>query len=248
MATLHAGTSGWAYPAWKPAFYPAKLPQKSFLNYYATRLNAVEVNYTFRHMASEKSLQNWIAETPAEFRFCLKAHQAITHIKRLKGAEELVKRFLASPEPLLRAGKMGPALFQLPPNFKADAGLLGEFLAGLPRALCCAFEFRHQSWFSDAVYETLRRHNAALCVAESEDMAVPDVCTANFCYYRLRKPEYSAGERQQVGDKMRSHLAEGRDAFVFFKHEDTPEGALYAAELLEQSGAAEEPAPRASGL
>jgi hypothetical protein len=79
-------------------------------------------------------------------------------------------------------------------------------------------------------------------------MTVPDVCTANFCYYRLRKPEYSAGERQQVGERMRSHLAEGRDAFVFFKHEDTPEGALYAAELLEQSGAAEEPARRASGL
>lgn len=248
MATLHTGTSGWAYSSWKPAFYPAKLPQKSFLNYYGTRLNAVEVNYTFRHMASEKSLQNWIAETPAEFRFCLKAHQAITHIKRLKESEELVKRFLGSLEPLLRAGKLGPALFQLPPNFKADAALLGDFLGGLPRGLCCAFEFRHQSWFNDAVYDTLRRHNAALCVAESEDMTVPDVCTANFCYYRLRKPEYSAGERQQIGGKMLQHLVEGRDAFVFFKHEDTPEGALYATELLEQSRAAAEPARRASGL
>lgn len=246
MATLHTGTSGWAYPSWKPAFYPAKLPQKSFLNYYASRLNAVEVNYTFRHMASEKSLQNWIAETPAEFRFCLKAHQAITHIKRLKSTEELVTRFLASLEPLLRAGKLGPALFQLPPNFKADAALLGEFLSSLPKALCCAFEFRHQSWFSDPVYDALRGHNAALCVAESEDMAVPDVCTANFCYYRLRKPEYSAAERGQIADKMHQHLAAGRDAFVFFKHEDTPEGALYAAELLQQSGA--EPARRASGL
>jgi uncharacterized protein YecE (DUF72 family) len=246
MATIHAGTSGWAYPNWKPAFYPAKLPQKSFLNYYASRLNAVEVNYTFRHMASEKSLQNWIGETPAEFRFCLKAHQAITHIGRLKNTEELVKRFLASLEPLLRAGKLGPALFQLPPNFKADPALLGGFLGGLPRAMCCAFEFRHQSWFSGAVYDMLRRHNAALCVAESEDMAVPDVCTASFCYYRLRKPEYSSQERQQIGEKMRQHIAEGRDAFVFFKHEDTPEGALYAAELLEESPA--EPARRASGL
>jgi len=199
-------------------------------------------------MASEKSLQNWIGETPAEFRFCLKAHQAITHIKRLKETEELVKRFLASLEPLLRAGKLGPALFQLPPNFKADPALLGEFLGGLPRGLCCAFEFRHQSWFTDAVYDTLRRHNAALCVAESEDMTVPDVCTANFCYYRLRKPEYSPAERQQIAGKMRQHMAEGRDAFVFFKHEDTPEGALYAAELLEQSRAAAEPARRASGL
>src|SRR5579872_1439622 len=246
MATLHTGTSGWAYASWRPAFYPPKLPQKSFLNYYATRLNAVEVNYTFRHMASEKSLQNWIAETPAEFRFCLKAHQAITHIGRLKNTEELVKRFLISLEPLLRAGKLGPALFQLPPNFKADATVLGEFLGSLPKGLCCAFEFRHESWFSDAIYDTLRRHNAGLCVAESEDLTVPDVCTANFCYYRLRKPEYSAEERQQIAEKMGRQLAEGRDAFVFFKHEDTPEGALYAAELLEKSGPA--PARRASGL
>jgi uncharacterized protein YecE (DUF72 family) len=248
MAKLHTGTSGWAYPSWKPAFYPPKLPQKSFLNYYAGRLNAVEVNYTFRHMASEKSLLNWIGETPAEFRFCLKAHQAITHIRRLKDTEELVKRFLGSLEPLLRAGKLGPALFQLPPNFKADPGVLEEFLAGLPRGLCCAFEFRHASWFSEAIYDTLRRHNAALCVAESEDMAVPDVCTASFCYYRLRKPEYSPEERQQIADKMAAHLAAGRDTFVFFKHEESPEGALYAAELLQQGEAAEEPARRASGL
>lgn len=248
MATIHTGTSGWAYPSWKPAFYPAKLPQKSFLNYYATRLNAVEVNYTFRHMASEKSLQNWIGETPAEFRFCLKAHQAITHIRRLKGTEELVQRFLASLEPLLRAGKLGPALFQLPPNFKADAALLDEFLGGLPKGLCCAFEFRHASWFSDPVYDTLRRHNAALCVAESEDMAVPDVCTANFCYYRLRKPEYSPEERRAIADTVRAHLAAGRDAFVFFKHEESPEGALYAAELMQGSGADEAPAGKASGL
>ena len=161
---------------------------------------------------------------------------------------ELVQRFLASLEPLLRAGKLGPALFQLPPNFKADAALLGEFLGSLPKGLCCAFEFRHASWFSDPVYDALRRHNAALCVAESEDMTVPDVCTANFCYYRLRKPEYSAEERREIADKMRAHLAAGRDAFVFLKHEESPEGALYAADLLEGSGTAGTPARKASGL
>jgi uncharacterized protein YecE (DUF72 family) len=250
MATLHAGTSGWAYPSWKPAFYPPKLPQKSFLSYYASRVNAVEVNYTFRHMASEKSLRNWIADTPDGFRFSLKAHQAITHISRLKNAEGMVKRFLVSLEPLLQAGKLGPALFQLPPNFKANTELLDEFLTRLPRNLRCAFEFRHESWFSDAVFETMRKHNTALCVAESEDMATPDVCTAEFCYYRLRKPEYSRAERQQIGEKMSEHVLHSRDVFVFFKHEESPEGALYAAQLLRTGAevAQVEPAKRASGL
>ena len=248
MATLHAGTSGWAYPSWKPAFYPPKLPQKSFLDYYAQRLNAVEVNYTFRHMASEKSLQNWIAVTPPEFRFSLKAHQAITHVKRLKNVEEILRRFIMSLEPLLRAGKLGPALFQLPPNFKADPALLGEFLAGVPRGLCCAFEFRDASWFSDTVYDTLRKYNAALCVAESENMATPDVCTANFCYYRLRKPEYTEAERQQIAATLQQHVAAGRDVFTFFKHEESPEGALHAAELLQRAAADSSPACRASGM
>jgi uncharacterized protein YecE (DUF72 family) len=250
MAKLYAGTSGWAYPNWKPAFYPPKLPQKSFLNYYASRLNAVEVNYTFRHMASEKSLRNWIAETPDGFRFCLKAHQGITHIKKLKGTQEIVSRFLVSLEPLLRAGKLGPALFQLPPNFKANTEILGEFLGSLPRTLRCAFEFRHESWFADAVFQTLREHNAALCVAESEDLTTPDVCTADFCYYRLRKPEYSEAERRQIGEKMGQHVAHARDVFAFFKHEETPEGALYAAELLRVAAeqAVVEPVKQASGM
>jgi len=238
MARLHAGTSGWAYPSWKPAFYPEKLPQKRFLNYYATRVNAVEVNYTFRHMASEKSLSNWIGETPQEFRFSLKAHQAITHIRRLKNAEEILQRFISSLEPLLRAGKLGPVLFQLPPNCKADAGVLTEFLAGLPRALRCAFEFRHDSWLGDQIYEILKKHNAALCVAESEERVTPDVCTADFCYYRFRKGDYSAPEREQIAQRLQGHFAENREVFAYFKHEESPAGALYAAELLEKSAAA----------
>ncbi len=247
MAKLHAGTSGWAYPNWKPAFYPPKLAQKKFLNYYATRLNAVEVNYTFHHLPSEKSLVNWIAETPEEFCFCVKAHQVITHIKRLKDTDEMVRRFVGSLEPLLRAGKLGPALFQLPPNFKADPVILGNFLGTLPPGLRCAFEFRHLSWFSGPVYEVLRKHNAALCVAESEDLTCPDVCTADFCYYRLRKPEYSEAERKQIAAKMGQQISAGREVFTFFKHEDTPEGALYAAELLENAGAvAVEPARKSS--
>lgn len=232
MAHIYAGTSGWAYPSWKPAFYPEKLPQKKFLEYYSSHLNAVEVNYTFRHMVSEKTLQNWIATTPAEFRFCVKAHQVITHIKRLKDAGEFVKRFLGTLEPLVHAGRLGPVLFQLPPNMKADLALLDEFLAGLPRALRSAFEFRHESWFADPTFATLSKHDAVLCVAESEKLESPDVWSANFSYYRYRKPEYTKEERAQIAGKMHGHVAAQRDAYVFFKHEETPEGALYAQELL----------------
>jgi uncharacterized protein YecE (DUF72 family) len=237
MAMLYAGTSGWAYPAWKPAFYPEKTPQKSFLKYYGTQLNAVEVNYTFRHMASEKSLQNWIADTPKSFKFCVKAHQAITHIRRLKNVEDILRRFVGSVELLERARRLGPVLFQLAPNFKADVALLDEFLAQLPPGLRAAFEFRHESWFADAVFETLRKRRAGLCVAESEERETPDVATADFYYARLRKPEYSPQERKQIAERLAGQLAAGRDVFVFYKHEESPAGALYARELLQAAQA-----------
>ena len=127
MAQLYVGTSGWAYPTWKPAFYPEKLAQKKFLNFYASKLNAVEVNYTFRQLVKETTVQNWLAETPEHFRFTIKAHQVLTHIKRLKNAEEFLQRFLGTLETLERAGRLGPVLFQLPPNFKADQTVLAEF-------------------------------------------------------------------------------------------------------------------------
>src|SRR3954451_20409883 len=191
MAQLFVGTSGWAYPSWKPDFYPEKLAQKKFLEYYTSRLNTVEVNFTFRQLVKETTIQKWLQESPAHFRFGVKAHQVITHIKRLKGTEEFVRRFLATIEPLAAAGKLGPVLFQLPPNLKADAGLLRDFLALLPRTLPAAFEFRHSSWFADETWELLKSSNAALCVAETETMTTPDVVTASFSYYRFRKPIYT---------------------------------------------------------
>jgi uncharacterized protein YecE (DUF72 family) len=234
MAQLFAGTSGWAYPTWKPDFYPEKLAQKKFLGYYATRLNTVEVNFTFRQLVKETTIQNWLAETPAHFRLGVKAHQVITHIKRLKGTEEFLPRFLATIEPLAAAGKLGPVLFQLPPNLKADSALLKDFLALLPRAVPTAFEFRHDSWFSDSTWELLKSANAGLCVAETETRTTPDVVTAAFAYYRFRKPTYTGDERHSMVDRMRQHIAEGRNVFAYFKHEETPQGALYAVEVLRE--------------
>ena len=234
MAQLFVGTSGWAYPSWKPDFYPAKLPQKNFLKHYSTQLNTVEVNFTFRQLIKETTAQKWIAETPSGFRFGVKAHQVITHIKRLKATADFVPRFLSTIEPLARAEKLGPVLFQLPPNLKADAVLLKDFLATVPRTVPTAFEFRHDSWFSDATWDVLRSYNAALCVAETETMTTPDVVTAPFVYYRFRKPTYTGEERTSMIDRVRQHLADGRDVFAYFKHEETAAGALYAEDLLRE--------------
>ena len=209
MAQLYAGTSGWAYPSWKPDFYPAKLAQTKFLQYYATQLNAVEVNFTFRQLLKETTAQKWIDETPAGFRLSIKAHQVITHIKRLKNTEDFLPRFLSTIEPIARAEKLGPVLFQLPPNMKADAKLLEEFLAALPRAVPSAFEFRHESWFTDEIFDLLKSSNRALCVAETEERTTPDVVTADFCYYRYRKPSYTPDERRAMVDRIREHLGAG---------------------------------------
>jgi uncharacterized protein YecE (DUF72 family) len=238
MSQLFAGTSGWAYAGWKPDFYPAKLAQKKFLNHYSTQLNTVEVNFTFRQLVKETTIQNWLSETPAHFRFGIKAHQVITHIKRLKGTEDFVPRFLATIEPLAAAGKLGPVLFQLPPNLKADVALLRDFLAVLPRTVPTAFEFRHASWFADSTWEVLTAKDAALCVAETETMTTPDVATARFVYYRFRKPSYTGEELHSMMDRIGAHMAAGRDVFAYFKHEETPEGALSAVDLLRRVKAA----------
>jgi uncharacterized protein YecE (DUF72 family) len=236
MAQLFAGTSGWAYPSWKPAFYPEKLAQKKFLGYYTTQLNTVEVNFTFRQLVKETTIQNWMEQAPANFRFGVKAHQMITHLKRLKATEEFLPRFLATIEPLASAGKLGPVLFQLPPNLKFDAGLLKDFLAILPRTVPSAFEFRHESWFVDETWEVLKSFQVALCVAENETRTTPDVTTAAFAYYRFRKPSYTGDERRSMVERMREHIAAGRDVFAYFKHEETPDGALYAVDMLREAG------------
>ena len=231
IANLHVGTSGWGYPTWKPAFYPEKTKQKDFLRYYSTQLNAVEVNYTFRHMVSEKSATGWLANTPDDFRFSIKAHQLITHIKRLKNAEEPVRRFVDSVRTLDSAGRLGPALFQLPPNLKCDVGLLREFLTLLPPKLKATFEFRHASWFSEEVYTALGDRDAALCIAEDEERETPDVRTASFQYYRLRKPGYTQEELRARSTKLRENAAE-REVFAFFKHEEDPQSAVWAVGVL----------------
>jgi uncharacterized protein YecE (DUF72 family) len=237
MGRIYAGTSGWAYATWKPDFYPAKLAAAKFLGYYATRLNSVELNYTFRRFPTQKLLNGWIETTPDDFRFAVKAHQNITHIKRLRDTSSFTADFLAALEPLKEAGKLGPVLFQLPPFLKCDLDLLAQFLDKLPPQIRVAFEFREASWFNDAVYALLRKADAALCRAESEKLEAPDVQTASFAYLRLRKKGYSAKKRGEISAEV-SKLAKRGDVFVYFKHEETAEGALYAESLIAETSRA----------
>jgi uncharacterized protein YecE (DUF72 family) len=232
MPQLFAGTSGFAYASWKPGFYPADLPSNKFLEYYAQRLNCVEINYTFRRMPSATTLENWVKCTPAGFVFAPKAHMRITHILRLKNAEQAAEIFLRAVDPLRPTRRLGPILFQLPPHLKRDDALLADFLGILPADQRYTFEFRHTSWLADPVYERLRKQNVSLCLAESEKLEVPEVITADFVYYRLRKPEYTEEDRKEIAARAKELLAKGKDLYLFFKHEETPQGALYAEELL----------------
>jgi uncharacterized protein YecE (DUF72 family) len=226
------GTSGWAYASWKPGFYPQAVPQKKFLEYYATQLNSVEVNYTFRQLPTEAMLAGWLAATGAGFRFSFKAPQRITHILRLKGCSEAVAALSRALAPVATAGRMSAVLFQLPPNFKADANRLDAFLVDAKaHGLRMAFEFRNSSWFCDEVYALLRNHNAALCVAESDDLETPDISTAPFTCYRFRKSGYSRAQLDAIENTLRRRSAEG-DVFAYFKHEEQPTGAIYAADTL----------------
>src|SRR6185369_15464246 len=214
MATLFAGTSGFAYTAWKPGFYPAKLPAKQFLKHYAERLNCVEINYTFRRLPSAATLQSWVEATPPGFVFAVKANQRITHFQRLKDAEQATELFLKMIDPLRTARRLGPVLFQLPPHLKCDVELLRNYLKLLPEGMRYAFEFRHESWLADEVYVMLREKNVSLCVAESERLEVPEVITADFVYFRLRKPDYTAADVDGFAARAVELLETGRDLYL----------------------------------
>jgi uncharacterized protein YecE (DUF72 family) len=231
-AKLYCGTSGFAYSSWKPSFYPEKLPATKFLPYYATRLNAVEINYTYRRMASAAAFSKWLAETPENFLFLPKAHMKITHVLKFEGAEEFTRAFLESLEPLRAAGRLGPILFQLAPSFKIDAERLRHFVRLLPRKDLAAFEFRSATWFDEEIYAILKESNVALCHAENENLETPKVLTADFVYMRLRRPNYSASELLSIEYRVQQYRANGYTTYAIFKHEETPEGALNAERLL----------------
>jgi uncharacterized protein YecE (DUF72 family) len=231
--TVYAGTSGWAYASWKPGFYPAKSPAARMLAYYASQLNSVEVNFTFRQLPSDKQLKTWLDATGEGFRFSFKAPQAITHLKRLRDCDDAVAALKAALLPAERAGKLGAVLFQLPPNFRADVERLQKFLnAAAPLEMRLAFEFRHESWFEEATYALLQQNNAALCIAESDELQTPQRKTADFTCYRLRRSSYSELDLQHIANCFAKDAQHG-DVYAYFMHEDAPDGPLRARAVLE---------------
>ena len=227
--TIRIGTSGYNYPEWRGSFYPEKFATDKMLPYYAGRFSTVEINYTFYRMPNAKTIAGWDAETPAGFCFALKAPRRITHDARLKDVDEPLRYFLDTASQL--GPKLGPVLFQLPPNFKKDLERLSDLLARIPPGRRSSFEFRHVSWFSDDVYERLRAKNAALCVADTEKGTTPLVATADFGYFRLRDEGYAAKDLEEWGRTINTLGKGWRDAFVYFKHEEAGAGPAFAQQL-----------------
>jgi uncharacterized protein YecE (DUF72 family) len=229
---LYVGTSGYGYKEWKGPFYPEKLSSTKMLQYYSERFRSVELNNTFRRMPTPESLTALCAQVPEGFKFSLKAPQVITHFRRLKDVETQVADFKRATKSL---GKhQGAVLFQLPPNFKKDVERLRTFLKLWGRAIPCAFEFRHESWFEEDVFRVLRDHSSALCVADEDDEPEAHITnTANWGYVRLRRSGYTKKKLTAWAESIRSQKWD--KAFVYFKHEETGIGPRLAADFVKLS-------------
>ena len=226
---LLVGTSGFSYTEWKGSFYPKELPDKQMLRYYGERFGTVEINNTFYRMPSKKVLQGWAEEVPAAFRFAVKATRRVTHFRRLRDVGNELD-FLFSNLAAL-GDKLGPVLFQLPPNLPCDMPLLQDFLAQLPPQLRCVLEFRDPSWFADGVYAALRDSGVALCGMEEDDVPAQVQPTARFGYFRLRRSAYTVPLLRQWAERIRAQPWE--EAFVYFKHDtEAPLIALEFAGVL----------------
>jgi uncharacterized protein YecE (DUF72 family) len=228
-ARVLVGTSGYNYPEWRGTFYPEKFSTDKMLAYYAERFPTVEINYTFYRMPTEKLLAGWAAGTPDAFRFTLKAPRRITHDAKLRRCEDLLQTFCRTARTL--ESKLGVLLFQLPPNFKKDAGVLRSFVELLPDGTRAAFEFRHPSWFEADVFDALKSRNVALCIADSEKLSTPVETTADYAYFRLRDEGY----QQQDIEKWAGIVSQlpAADAFVYFKHEEQGLGPDFAKRFID---------------
>ena len=214
---VRIGASGFSYKEWLGHFYPEKLPGPKMLAYYAERLPTVEINYTFRRMPKASMFEGWVAKTPPEFRFALKAPQRITHFARLRDTAKSLDYFIEVAGSL--ENRLGPVLFQLPPDLPRDDALLSDFLAEVGGRVRAAFEFRNRSWFNDRVFEILRMNKTALCISESEKLASPVEYTASHVYLRLRMETYDDASLEVWAERIQALTRDADEVYVFFKHE-----------------------------
>jgi uncharacterized protein YecE (DUF72 family) len=214
---LHAGTSGYAFKEWKGSFYPRDLKDDGMLAFYASKFSSVEINNTFYRLPKEHVLVDWKSQVPEPFTFAIKASQRITHFARLKPECASAVEFLLKNTSAL-GDRLGPVLFQLPPNLRKDVDLLRVFLSELPFDRRFTIEFRHASWFTDDVFAALRERDIALCVTEQPDFASPVVATASWGYARLHKLDY---DEPALAEWAKRIAAQGwSEAYVYFKHDE----------------------------
>jgi uncharacterized protein YecE (DUF72 family) len=214
---LHAGTSGYAFKEWKGSFYPSDLKDDAMLGYYASKFPTVEINNTFYRLPKEHVLQDWAAQVPEPFSFAIKASQRITHHARLKPECASAVEFLLKNTSSL-AGRLGPILFQLPPNLKKDVGRLRAFIDTLPADRRYTIEFRHESWFDEDVFAALRARDIPLCITEQPEFASPVVATATWGYARLHRFDYDAPMLAEWATRLAAQP--WNEAYVFFKHDE----------------------------
>jgi uncharacterized protein YecE (DUF72 family) len=224
MREVRIGCSGWNYASWRETFYPPRLPQRRWLEHYATVFDTVEINATFYRLAKPGAVANWVAQTPGEFLFAAKSSRYLTHMKRLTDVDRGMQRYYDSIAPLVESPKLGPVLWQLPDNFRRDDERLEFALTHLPAGRH-AFELRHPSWFAEPVYELLRAHGAAFVIHDSKRRdPTPEVLTADWTYLRFhhgrrgRRGNYSETELREWAARVRD-FAGGADVYAYFNND-----------------------------
>lgn len=221
---LYIGTSGWVYTHWKENFYPVKLSEKNYLNFYSSYFSTVEINSTFYRIPTEKTIKNWQLQVPNDFIFSLKANQYITHLKRLKEFPRTTTRFFETIA--LFGNNLGPILFQLPPSFKINLERFEEFIEQLPKKSLYVFEFRNPSWYIDKIYELLRKHNISLCITDLNGHLSPIEITSAFTYIRLHGPQksyqgsYDKQALKKWKHRIEEFLSKNKKVFCYFDNDE----------------------------
>ncbi len=235
---IRIGTSGWYYNHWVGKFYPADLPKSKWFEYYAKQFDTVEINNTFYHLPKEKSVQRWYELAPKGFVYTVKANRYITHIKRLQSASEPLERFFKIAG--LLKEKLGPVLYQLPPNFHKDLDRLRAFLKVLPKKRIAVFEFRHESWFCEDTYESLKEFSAGFCVHDLVGLETPRVITGDIIYIRFHGPtgryagNYTKKALQKWADWIKEHKKEVRSVYAYFNNDVAGHAIRNAKQIEEQ--------------
>lgn len=229
MGHYWVGVSGFSYASWVGVFYPKGTKPGNMLEAYSTRLSSVEINSTFYHMPTQATTEKWAHLTSDDFRFSFKTNRKITHFMKLRGVKAELDVFFKALKPMQE--KLGCVLVQLPPYMKQDYDVLETFLTQKPESIRIALELRHTSWFGNELNASLSKHNAALCVADTEDMKPVFERTADFAYMRLRQDTYSKAELKKWSEKIQKFAGDLGDCFIYFKHDETGNAAIIAAEF-----------------